>query len=210
MSAKILLLDIETAPSVGYVWGKYDQNVIEMERDWFVLSFAYKWLDSLGVTVRGLPDYEGYKPGASDDKKLMSDLWELLNAADIVVAHNGDSFDIKKSNARFLAHNLSPPATYKTFDTLKMAKKHFRFDSNRLNDLGKSLGIGTKVPHVGFALCFRDPWNPSQRLHTWIAFQRPFGQFPKGLAVETEGLSSSGIEGSQTVEHLEMLLHAAL
>lgn len=152
MSAKILLVDIETAPSVGFVWGKWDQNVIEMERDWFVLSFAYQWLDDPSPTIRALPDYKGYKPGASNDKPLMSDLWELLNEADIVVAHNGDSFDIKKSNARFLSHGLPPPSSYKTVDTLKVAKKYFKFDSNRLGDLGKSLGIGTKVPHVGFAL----------------------------------------------------------
>ena len=48
------------------------------------------------------------------------------------------------------------------------------------------------------------------QLHTWIALQRPFRQCSKGLAVETERLRSRGIEGSQTVEHLEMLLHAAL
>jgi DNA polymerase elongation subunit (family B) len=152
MAAKILLLDIETAPSVGYVWGKYDQNVIEFERDWYMLSFAYKWLDKAGVTVKAIPDYKGYTKDVQDDGNLIKDLWEVLNAADIVVAHNGDSFDIKKSNARFLTHGLPPPASYKTVDTLKIARKHFRFDSNKLGDLGEYLGVGGKMPHIGFAI----------------------------------------------------------
>jgi predicted RNA-binding Zn-ribbon protein involved in translation (DUF1610 family) len=151
LTAKILLLDIETAPSLGYVWGKYDQNVIEFQQDWFVLSFAYKWLGDATVNVKALNDYKGYRPGGSD-ARLIADLHSCLDAADIVVAHNGDRFDIKKSNARFLAHGLPPPATYKTVDTLKVARRHFRFDSNKLGDLAKSLGLGGKVPHVGFAL----------------------------------------------------------
>lgn len=153
MPAKILLLDIETAPSVGYTWGpKYDTNIIEYISDWFILSFAYKWLDTDGVSVSALPDYKGYRPGKCDDVHLIHDLHGVLDSADIVVAHNGDSFDIKKSNSRFLTHGLPPPSDYKTVDTLKVARRHFKFDSNKLADLAKYLEIGSKVPHVGFAL----------------------------------------------------------
>src|SRR5262249_54733311 len=70
--------------------------------------------------------------------------------------------------------------------------------------------IFARACYIGFTLCFQDAWNPSKRLHTWIAFQRPFCQFSKCLAVETERLSSCGIEGSQTIEHLLMLLHTTL
>ena len=152
MSAKILLLDIETAPNLGWTWGKYEQNVIEFEHDWYILCYGYKWFGDTGITVRALPDYSGYSEQPSDDRSLISDLHVLLDEADFIVAHNGDSFDIKKINSRFLIHGMKPPSTYKTIDTLKIVRKHFKFDSNKLNDLGKVLGIGTKVPHVGFAL----------------------------------------------------------
>lgn len=152
MAARILLLDIETAPSLGYAWAKWDTNIIEFTRDWYILCFGYKWLDETGVTVKSLPEYKGYKKSLHDDKALMADLWALLDEADIIVAHNGDSFDIKKINARFLVHGLTPPSTYKTVDTLKVARKYFRFESNKLNDLGKTLGVGAKLPHIGFAL----------------------------------------------------------
>jgi hypothetical protein len=33
-----------------------------------------------------------------------------------------------------------------------MARKHFAFDSNKLNDLGQYLGVGKKIPTTGFDL----------------------------------------------------------
>lgn len=152
MGAKILLLDIETAPSLGYVWGKYDQDVIEFERDWYILAFSCQWLEDEDVSTYALPDFDGYLHTEYNDVNLVNKLWYYLDAADIVVAHNGDSFDIKKANARFLIHKLGQPAPFKTVDTLKIARKNFKFDSNRLADLCAYLGIGGKVPHVGFAL----------------------------------------------------------
>lgn len=150
--AKILLLDIETAPSLGWAWEKYETNIIAFERPWYMLSFAWKWYGQDAVFVKGLIDYEGYEENPFDDRKLMDDLWKVLDEADIVVAHNGDAFDIKKANARFIIHDMPPPSTYRTVDTLKIAKKHFRFESNKLNDLGMYLGVGEKLPTTGWSL----------------------------------------------------------
>ena len=152
MSAKIVLLDIETAPNLGWVWGKYDQNVIAFYSTTYILSFAYKQLGDDGIIVRALPDYKGYAKSPTNDGSLVRDLWAVLDGADIVVGHNGDAFDIKRSNARFIAHGLAPPAPFKTIDTLKIAKKHFKFESNKLGDLGQYLAIGKKLAHTGFDL----------------------------------------------------------
>lgn len=149
MKPKILLFDIETAPNLGYVWGKWEQNVIDFKKSWYILSFAYKWLDEKKIHVRSLPDYSGYSSRREDDKRLVVDLWKLLDAADIVVGHNSSRFDERKSNARFIAHGLRPPSPYKSVDTLRIARRHFQFDSNRLDDLGKYLGVGRKLPHTG-------------------------------------------------------------
>lgn len=144
MSVKIALIDIETAPSVGYVWGKYDQTVIAFEQDWYVLCFSVKWLGSDKVYCYSMEDMSS--------KELIQKLWEVFDEADVIIAHNGDDFDIKKSNAMFLLGNLEPPSFYKTIDTLKIARKYFRFDSNKLNDLGIYLGVGEKKPTTGFAI----------------------------------------------------------
>jgi uncharacterized protein YprB with RNaseH-like and TPR domain len=151
-AARILFLDIETAPSLGWVWGKWQQNVIDFKTDWYLLSFGYKWSDQSKVVVKGLDDYPGYKKDTENDKKLLNDLWNVLDEADIIVAHNGDAFDLPKINSRFLIHGIKPPSPYKTVDTLKIARKVFAFDSNKLDDLARYLGIGRKLPHTGFHL----------------------------------------------------------
>lgn len=152
MTARIVLLDIETAPNLGWVWGKYDQNVIAFHSTTYILSFAYKVLSEAAITVRALPDYKNYSKDMENDKLLVQDLWSVLDEADIIVAHNGDAFDIKRSNARFVVHGLPPPSPFKTIDTLKIAKKHFKFESNKLDDLGQYLGVGEKMSHTGWKL----------------------------------------------------------
>jgi len=150
--AKILFLDVETAPSLGWVWGKWETNVIDFKSDWYILSFGYKWSTDKKVTVLGLDNGPKYKKGSEDDKWLMEQLWKLINEADVIIAHNGDKFDLPKINSRFLMHKLPPPKPYKTVDTLKIARSVFKFDSNKLDDLGRYLGIGRKLPHTGFHL----------------------------------------------------------
>ena len=152
--ASILLFDIETMANLGWVWGKWEQDVIAFKKPWYMLSFAYKWLGERGVKAYALPDFRGYKKDRANDKLLCEKLWELFDEADIILAHNGDAFDIKKANMRFLKHGFLPPSPYKQLDTKKIAKRYFKFDSNSLNELAKNLGIGRKIPHEGWDLWF--------------------------------------------------------
>lgn len=150
---KILLLDIENSPNLAYVWGKYQQDVVQFEREWFILSYAYKWLNDTKVQAKALPDYKKvFKKDSTNDEELLKDLWKILNEADIIIAHNGDEFDIKKINARFVFHGLTPPAPYKTIDTLKVARRYFQFTSNKLGDLAEHLKVGKKMETGGFEL----------------------------------------------------------
>jgi hypothetical protein len=149
---RILLLDIETAPILMAAWTIYEANAVWVERDTFILSFAAKWLGGKPVKTYALPDYPRYKTHKHDDKPLVRDLWALMDEADIIVAHNGDSFDIKKINARFAVHGMRPPSPYKTVDTLKIARRVFKFDSNKLDNIGRYLKEGRKIPNTGAAL----------------------------------------------------------
>lgn len=152
---RVVLLDIETAPTLAWVWALYQTDVIDVKQDWFILSFAYRWLGTSGrVKVHALPDYLSYRRNPTDDKWLVKDLWAILDEADVVIAHNGDRFDLRKARARFIIHGLPPPTPFKTIDTLKIARRFFKFDSNRLNDLGRYLGVGRKLAHTGYRLWF--------------------------------------------------------
>jgi predicted RNA-binding Zn-ribbon protein involved in translation (DUF1610 family) len=148
--SKILFLDIETLPNISYTWGKYEQNVIDFHQEWCLATYAAKWIGGK-VFSKSLADYPGYKPWSYDDRELAQDLWNLFDEAEIIVAHNGDAFDIKKSNARFIFHRLNPPSPYKTVDTKKVAKAVAKFNSNKLDDLGHIL-IGEKKIKTDFAL----------------------------------------------------------
>lgn len=150
----VLYLDTENAPNLGYIWGKWEQNVIETKTNWYFLSFAFKWQGSKAIQCCALPDFPAFKKNKECDRPLVKKLWEVLDAADVVIAHNGDRHDLRKAAARFAVHGLKPPAPYKTVDTLKLARKFFQFDSNRLDDLGQYLGVGRKLPHTGKHLWF--------------------------------------------------------
>jgi hypothetical protein len=148
---RILFLDIETAPIIMAAWTTYEANAVWVERDTFILSFAAKWAHERSVKTYALPDYSRYKTHKHDDKHLVRDLRDMLDAADIVVAHNGDAFDIKKIRSRMLVHRLQPPSHFKTVDTLKVART-CKFDSNKLDNLGRYLQEGRKIPNTGAAL----------------------------------------------------------
>jgi len=169
-SPRIALWDIETAPSLGYYWGKlYETNIIGVESPWYILCFSYKWLGESTIHTHALPDYKHYSKDKENDYGLIKDLHKLFSAADILIAHNGDRFDQRKAYARFIKHRLPPPSPVKTIDTLKASRKYFLFDSNRLNDLGQYLGVGKKLPNTGFHLwrkCMEgdpDAWDLMRR-----------------------------------------------
>jgi len=142
---KVLFFDIETAPNLAYVWGKYEQDVIAFKSEWHLLSFAYKWLGNPEVKCETMHNQR-------NDKKLSKKLRDLFDEADVIIAHNGDAFDIKKARARFAFWGLKPPSQFATVDTCKVAKRYFNFNSNRLNDLGIYFKVGQKVKHTGFDL----------------------------------------------------------
>lgn len=142
--AKILLFDLETAPIRAYLWSKWQKGVDDsfIISDWFVFCWSAKWLfeDKMyNACVTSKEALEG------DDKRVMRSLWEMLDEADIVIAHNLMGFDRKKANTRFLEHGFKLPKPYQTIDTLLHARKQFKVTSNRLDYLCKFLGVDGKI-----------------------------------------------------------------
>lgn len=127
---KVLIVDVETAPILGYVWGLFDQNISlnQIESDWHLLSWSAKWLGSKKILYQ---DQRNAK-NIEDDSKILKGIWKLLDECDIVITQNGKSFDAKKLNARFILNGMQPPRSYRHIDTLQIAKKHFGFTSNKL------------------------------------------------------------------------------
>jgi len=152
-ATKVLLFDVETSPNIAYIWGKYEQDAVgEFIKERQIISFAWKWLGEKEVHVLALPMLGTYKKNPDDNRALVRKLYELISRADILIGHNVDDFDEKMANTDFVSQGLPPPPPHKTIDTLKIAKSRFRFNSNKLDDLGAKLGLGRKVQTGGFSL----------------------------------------------------------
>jgi ribosomal protein S27AE len=136
-----------------YAWRPYDDRAIRVVENTSVASWSAKWIGGKQIT-RCLADYDGYKPHSRDDRALLSDLWPLLDEAHIVIAHNGERFDKKKINYRFMVHQMGVPSPYSVVDTLREVKGVASFDSHRLNELTRQLGIGQKIRTGGADLWF--------------------------------------------------------
>ena len=148
---RVLFWDIETTPLLGYTWGLWQQNVIRVDEEWWMLCFSYAWGEDGAVEVVAQPDYKrSYKRNRKDDRKVVEALWKLLDEADVVVGHNVRAFDIKKANARFMVHGLPAPSPYQVVDTLAVLRNKAKLSSNRLDSAGEQLGLGRKTGHSGF------------------------------------------------------------
>lgn len=142
---KVLLFDIETSPLSAYVFQKsvWRTNVTadQVISEWFMLTWSAKWLYTDDVISARLTGNEAIK---EDDSRIVGDLWKLLDEADIVIAHNGDGFDIPNMNTRFVVLGFPPPSPYQTIDTMLVARKQFGFTHNSLNALAKIFGFDAK------------------------------------------------------------------
>jgi len=141
---KILLVDIETAPILARVWRVWQENISieQIKNDWFILCWSAKWLNDNKVIGERVTGKEARK---NNDKGIMKTLWKLIDEADIVIGHNGDDFDIPKIRTRFVLNGLPPTSSFRTIDTVKIARKHFSFTHNKLDYLAQQFGFSRKL-----------------------------------------------------------------
>lgn len=143
---KVLLFDIETSPLQAFIFQKsvWKANVgsDQVISEWFMLCYSAKWLFDDKVISERLT---GKEARDENDGRIVKGLWKLLDEADIVIAHNGDSFDVPNMNTRFIVHGLPPTSPYQTIDTMLVARKQFGFTHNSLNGLAKIFGFAPKL-----------------------------------------------------------------
>jgi len=164
--ARVLLYDLEITPSLCWSYQMWDARILRVERDPYIMSFAYKWLDEDTTHVVAQPDFKLYDLDPFDDHDVAEALHDLLDEADVVIAHNAARFDNRVSFSRFLMNDIAPPSPFKTIDTLQVAKRYFKQNYNTLDSLAQKLGVGqkTKVRHA-------DVWHDCVEgdLEAWAA-----------------------------------------
>ena len=149
-SPRILLYDIESSlQTVTCFQLKYndfiDPDSILQERH--VISVCYKWLGENKVhSISLLDNPRCFAKDPHDDGYVLQQFHKVLMEADCLITHNGDKFDLPYLKTRMLFHGLPPLPPIASVDTYKVAKQGLFFNSNRLDYLGKFLGLGAKKP----------------------------------------------------------------
>lgn len=150
VAPKILYFDIETALMFA---GLYDLYV-PSKRVWremivqnsFVINWAAAWLDNdyriNGKIMSGVVTTGEAK--RQDDRRIVRELWKLLEIADYWVGHNSNRFDVKKIKWRFLVHGMGFPFEGKKLDSYNMAGRESAPPSRGLEPLSIALGGNPK------------------------------------------------------------------
>lgn len=143
---RILFYDIETTPVLAYSWNLFPNYISHdsIVEDWSMICAAWKFEGESRVYASAIS-----KPG--DDYEVVKSLRDAIASADVIVHHNGDSFDLKKLNARLIYHKLPPIPKVLVVDTKKEAKKVAAFSSNKLDYLSE-LFTGEGKLHVDYSL----------------------------------------------------------
>lgn len=160
---KILFIDIETRPNLGYFWRLYDENIgiNQLLEEHQLLSFAAKW--------RGIDEIEFYSEYKDGHPKMVREAHRLLDQADVVIHWNGKKFDIPHLNKEFVLLELTPPSAYKQIDLMLVARTQFKFISNKLQHISTALGLEGKFEHEGFELWLKCMSNDPE---AWEVMQK--------------------------------------
>lgn len=144
-----MTVDIETSPNIGIFWQPGykisigPENIVEERK---VICICWKYLGQ--KKIHSLH----WNTKTQDDKEMLKKFIKEINKADLVIAHNGDKFDIPRLQARAIYHGLPPISGILTTDTLKLVRSNFGFNSNKLDYICSHLGIGGKLQHAGLDL----------------------------------------------------------
>lgn len=142
----VLMFDIETVPALVATYHTSKQTISEDQiiSDPFIASIQYKWLDEDKVHVL-MADLK-----KADDKAILKEFIKVVDEADWVVYHNGDSFDWRWVQQRIAYHRLPRLAPKMSTDTMRECKKHFKLLKYTLKYCCKYFKVSGKLESGGF------------------------------------------------------------
>lgn len=123
---KILTLDIETSPHKGWAFNVWQNNMApgQIIEATYMMSWAAKWY---GGKKRDTM-YREFR-----DPLMISDLYDLIDDADLIIGFNHDKFDLRHIAREFVEDGYGPSRPVATVDLLKVVKQRFNFPHNRLD-----------------------------------------------------------------------------
>ena len=119
-----------------------------------IFCICYKWQGE--DTVHSLDFRMG-------EKEMIKKFIRIMGEAHECIAHNGDRFDVKEIRTRAIYYGLLMFPQYRTLDTLIKSRRYFNFASNKLDYIGKYLGLGGKKEHEGFDMWIKIQENNDEQ-----------------------------------------------
>ena len=144
---KRLIYDIETAPNLVFSWSigsKCFLSIDNIVKERAIMTICWKFEGDKDVS------YLTWDKG--DDKEMLIKFAEIMNSADEIITFNGDNFDTKWVRGRCLYHSIPLSSRFNSIDVLKLSRKQFKLNSNKLTYVAQYLGLGKKVDTGGFDL----------------------------------------------------------
>ena len=143
---KILAWDIELTPMTVYSWSLWPNfiTIQQIEKPQEVMCFGARWYGKNQVIFKSTHHH--------GKQEMLETIHALLDEADAVMSWNGASFDTKHINREFIENGMAPPSPYIEIDLMRVAKRKFKFASNKLDWVSQMLDVGKKVQHEGFQL----------------------------------------------------------
>ncbi len=145
---KILAWDVETSYLLAAVFQRFLSSAIPFSsvvQDWFMFCAAVQWLhEKKPRLISILDDPERFDKDFTDSYHVVLELRNLIDEADILIAHNGDHFDWKKFKALLIKYKIKPPRKPILIDTYKESKTA-QFTSGKLGDLAIQLDLAHKA-----------------------------------------------------------------
>lgn len=144
----IIFWDIETSRMMVKSFSLYPkyighQDIVEPSK---ILCISWKKSGSNRVQSVSYLD-----EGDNTDRNVIETFHQVVKNADVLVAHNGDKFDMKIFTAKVIEYGLEPLPPVLQIDTLKEIKKVSKFSSHRLDFLGGLL-LGDKKIKTDYSL----------------------------------------------------------
>jgi len=156
---RILEWDVENLPSIGQTWTLFKSNISHksLKERQSIICISWKWYGEKKTYLTSIADDpERLEANVYDDYHVTKIFRDVLDTPEpfVMMGHNLKAFDIKKFNTACIKHSFSPVPERQVIDTLLVARKHFKFESNRLDYVCRALGIGGKMETGGEQL-----WN---------------------------------------------------
>lgn len=136
-----LFFDIEVSPNIVFSWrvgfnlNLFPENIIEERK---IICIGYKWEHEKKARILTWDKNQ-------NDRKMIGEFLKIIDSADELVLQNGVRFDVPWFKTRCIYHGLQCRPDYLVTDTLKLARKIFYFNSNKLDYMAKFLGMEGKI-----------------------------------------------------------------